>query len=62
MTDLLRTGQVAEVEARISDLNTIRTALLSALNAGCDDLVACAAGSCCPPRFAELADPHGIRR
>ncbi|MGW6935551.1 MerR family transcriptional regulator [Lentzea sp. NPDC054927] len=55
-------AKLEEVEARISDLNTIRTSLLDALDAGCDDLVACAASSCCPLPFAELADPHGERR
>ncbi|WP_258946200.1 MerR family transcriptional regulator [Lentzea californiensis] len=55
-------AKLEEIEARISDLNTIRTALHGALDAGCDDLVACAASSCCPLPFAELADPDGERR
>ncbi len=53
--------KLEEVEARISDLITIRTALLDALDAGCDDLAVCATSSCCPLPFAELADPHGER-
>ena len=47
--------KLEEVEARISDLNTIRTALLGALDAGCDDLAACATSEDCPLPFAELA-------
>lgn len=53
--------KLAEVEARIAALDTIRTALLSALDAGCDDLAVCATSSCCPLPFAELAEPHGER-
>lgn len=51
-----------EVEARIADLDTIRTALRGALDAGCDDLAVCATTSCCPLPFADLADPRGDHR
>lgn len=50
-------AKLAEVEAKIADLNAIRTTLLDALDAGCDDLVACAASDCCPLPFVELAAP-----
>lgn len=46
--------KLAEVEARIEDLSAIRATLLSALDAGCDDLDACAMTEGCP---LPLADP-----
>jgi MerR family transcriptional regulator, mercuric resistance operon regulatory protein len=49
-------AKLAEVDARIADLNVIRATLVAALDAGCDDLVACAASQCCPLPFSELAD------
>src|SRR3954453_17901623 len=54
--------KLAEVEERIADLNTIRDTLRAALDAGCDDLVACAGSDCCPIPFATIttrpsADP-----
>src|SRR5262245_7866588 len=51
-------SKLAELDARIADLTVIRTTLLAALEAGCDDLVACAGIPECPLPFAELAaDP-----
>jgi DNA-binding transcriptional MerR regulator len=41
-------GKLAEVEARIADLELIRDTLRAALAAGCDDLVTCAATAECP--------------
>jgi DNA-binding transcriptional MerR regulator len=52
-------AKLAEIDARIADLNVIRATLLAALDAGCDDLVACAASPCCPLPFVELARPDG---
>lgn len=46
--------KLAEVEERISDLTTIRDTLRAALDAGCEDLVACAGNDCCPIPFATL--------
>ena len=46
--------KLAEVEARIADLETIRANLVAALDAGCDDLVACAGNDCCPIPFATI--------
>lgn len=43
--------KLAEVEARIADLRTIRDALRGALDAGCADLAACAATPNCPLPF-----------
>jgi DNA-binding transcriptional MerR regulator len=47
--------KLAEVEARIDDLTLIRTGLVEALEAGCDDLHMCATSECCPIPFTELA-------
>ncbi|MGW0504081.1 MerR family transcriptional regulator [Micromonospora sp. NPDC003241] len=52
--------KLVEVDARIADLHTIRTSLLSALDAGCDDLTQCAASPCCPLPFSELAHTDGV--
>ncbi len=60
VTDLLRptrtapglheraVGKLAEVQARIADLHTIRADLAATVEAGCDDLLTCAASTCCP--------------
>lgn len=50
------TAKLAEVERKIADLKAIRETLVRALDAGCDDLVACASSPCCPLPFPELAD------
>lgn len=49
--------KLQEVEARLEDLQVIRTTLLAALDAGCDDLVDCAGNECCPLPFADIASP-----
>lgn len=46
--------KLAEIESRMEDLQTIRTNLLSALDAGCDDLHRCIATDCCPLTFVEI--------
>jgi MerR family mercuric resistance operon transcriptional regulator len=43
--------KLAEVEAKIADLQTIGETLRSALSAGCDDLTTCAAAPRCPLPF-----------
>lgn len=43
--------KLAEVEARIADLTIVRDSLRAALDAGCDDLVACAESPECPVPF-----------
>jgi MerR family mercuric resistance operon transcriptional regulator len=51
-----RAGEkLAEVDARIADLMIIRETLHAALEAGCDDLITCAATPQCPLPFADLA-------
>jgi DNA-binding transcriptional MerR regulator len=54
--DGLRAGaraKLAEVEAKIADLQIIGDTLRAALAAGCDDLIACAKSPRCPLPFAE---------
>jgi DNA-binding transcriptional MerR regulator len=46
--------KLREVEERIADLVTIRENLAAALDAGCDDLLACASTECCPIPFEAL--------
>jgi DNA-binding transcriptional MerR regulator len=46
--------KLVEVESRMADLETIRTNLLAALAAGCDDLHECATRDCCPLPFVEM--------
>ena len=50
--------KLIEVEQRIDDLQVIRATLRQALDAGCDDLMACANQPCCPLPFAGLAHPE----
>jgi MerR family mercuric resistance operon transcriptional regulator len=47
--------KLAEVEAKIVDLRVIADTLRAALDAGCDDLAACAASPRCPLPLADLA-------
>ncbi|RFU39525.1 MerR family transcriptional regulator [Actinomadura logoneensis] len=46
--------KLAEVERRIIDLQAIRTALLTAVSAGCDDVSSCAAEASCPFPVSDL--------
>jgi DNA-binding transcriptional MerR regulator len=45
-------AKLVEVEARLADLAVVRDTLRAALDAGCDDLMACAEAECCPLPFA----------
>ncbi|MGP4087143.1 MerR family transcriptional regulator [Streptomyces sp. KR55] len=49
-------AKLAEVDAKIADLATIRAALVTAMEAGCDDLTVCAASPGCPLPFVDLAE------
>lgn len=49
-------AKLAEVDAKIADLTSIRAALVTAVDAGCDDLTVCAASPCCPLPFTDLAE------
>jgi DNA-binding transcriptional MerR regulator len=57
-------AKLAEVEAKIADLNTIAATLRAATDAGCDDLMTCAGQPCCPIPFATIAvgDPRAAPR
>jgi MerR family transcriptional regulator, mercuric resistance operon regulatory protein len=58
-------AKLADVEQRISDLSLIRDTLREAVNAGCDDLIDCAASPACPLPFADLGtadQPAGTAR
>jgi DNA-binding transcriptional MerR regulator len=52
-------AKLAEIDERITDLLTIRDNLRAALDAGCDDLVACAGSDCCPIPFATITTRPG---
>jgi len=54
--------KLREVESRIADLQEIRSTLKAAIDAGCDDLVECAAADCCPLPFEAVAVPITRRR
>jgi DNA-binding transcriptional MerR regulator len=47
-------AKLAEVEAKISDLEVIAATLRTAIDAGCDDLTRCAANDDCPLPFTAL--------
>ena len=54
-------AKLAEVEAKLADLAVIRDTLRAALEAGCDDLMACAGLEGCPLPFVELSTVAGTR-
>lgn len=47
--------KLAEVEQKIADLQAIRSSLIAARDAGCDDLVRCAESERCPIPFGHIA-------
>ncbi|MEV4489112.1 MerR family transcriptional regulator [Micromonospora coxensis] len=49
-------AKLVEVERRIADLSVVAATLRAAVEAGCDDLVACAGSSCCPIPFPSTGD------
>jgi DNA-binding transcriptional MerR regulator len=55
------TTKLTEVEENLADLAVIRDTLRAALDAGCDDLMACAENERCPLPFVELASMSGRR-
>ena len=48
--------KLAEVEAKIADLQVIADTLRATVDTGCDDLISCAGSSCCPIPFATIVD------
>lgn len=53
--------KLIEVEQRIADLQIIRATLQDAIDAGCDDVMACAAEPSCPLPFSGLIHPDEPR-
>jgi hypothetical protein len=47
-------AKLAEVEQKVTDLTVIRDTLREAVDAGCDDMLACAGSPCCPLPFTDL--------
>ncbi|QXJ25054.1 MerR family transcriptional regulator [Actinomadura graeca] len=47
-------AKLIEVEQRITDLELVRATLREAVDAGCDDLIACARQPRCPLPFTDL--------
>ncbi|WP_433272134.1 MerR family transcriptional regulator [Actinosynnema sp. CS-041913] len=45
--------KLADIEARIADLNVVRDTLRNAVDAGCDDLIACSHAPSCPIPFTD---------
>jgi DNA-binding transcriptional MerR regulator len=43
--------KLTEIDAKLIELTTVRDTLRAALDAGCDDLIACADSPCCPMLF-----------
>jgi DNA-binding transcriptional MerR regulator len=48
-------AKIAEIDARIDDLLLMRASLITAMEAGCDDLMTCARTDSCPLPFTGLA-------
>ncbi len=51
-------AKLADVEQRIAALGVIRETLRATIDAGCDDLLACAQNPRCPVPFDGLAQPE----
>lgn len=49
--------KLAEIDAKLAELTVVRDTLRAALDAGCDDLIACANSACCPVPIPELSEP-----
>ncbi|KHL17074.1 DNA-binding transcriptional MerR regulator [Mumia flava] len=54
-------AKIAEVDARVADLETMRATLVAAVDAGCTDLLACAEAEDCPIPFAGIAGSESAR-
>jgi DNA-binding transcriptional MerR regulator len=47
-------AKIAEIDARIDDLRIIRASLITAVEAGCDDLMTCSRTDSCPLPFSDI--------
>ena len=55
-------GKIAEINRKIHHLTVIRESLQQAVDAGCDDLIACAGSPFCPlPFHRPVPPPRGAR-
>jgi DNA-binding transcriptional MerR regulator len=54
------TAKVAEIDARIGQLQLVRQALLAVLAAECDSLTDCSCGQGCPLPVLEITGPGGV--
>ncbi|MCC3331490.1 MerR family transcriptional regulator [Nocardia abscessus] len=46
-------AKLVEVDAKLAELTAVRDTLRAALEAGCDDLIACSESPCCPVPFTD---------
>jgi DNA-binding transcriptional MerR regulator len=53
--------KLAEVDQKLAELAEVRDTLRAALEAGCDDLLACAENPCCPLPLATAAHDETTR-
>ena len=47
-------AKLVEINEKIADLEVIRDSLITARDAGCDDLIQCAGEECCPIPFVQI--------
>lgn len=46
-------AKLLEIDAKLTELTAVRDTLRAALEAGCDDLIACSESPCCPVPFTD---------
>jgi DNA-binding transcriptional MerR regulator len=49
--------KLAEIDAKLAELHTVRNILHEAVDAGCEDLIECAQSPSCPLSITNSADP-----
>jgi MerR family mercuric resistance operon transcriptional regulator len=54
-------AKLADVDARLAELLALRATLVEVADAGCSDLVSCAAEPACPIPFAAAGPPPGVQ-
>jgi MerR family mercuric resistance operon transcriptional regulator len=52
--------KLTEIDAKLIELTAVRDTLRAALDAGCDDLIACADSPCCPMPFTATIPVGGL--
>ncbi|BDT91351.1 MerR family transcriptional regulator [Nocardia sputorum] len=53
-------AKLAQVDAKLVELTAVRYTSRTALEAGCDDLIACSESPCCPLLFSEGGDRDSV--